>query len=109
MLPLVFVLAVTAIKDAYEDYRRYRSDRELNSRPCLRVAQDNSSVEQTTWADLVVGDLAVVKRDEPLPADMLVIASSGENGVCYISSMNLDGESNLKLRRAVLPDQQRHK
>ena len=32
MLPLVFVLSVTAIKDAFEDLRRFRSDREVNKR-----------------------------------------------------------------------------
>jgi hypothetical protein len=32
MLPLVFVLSVTAVKDAWEDYRRARSDREINNR-----------------------------------------------------------------------------
>lgn len=32
MVPLVFVLSVTAIKDAFEDLRRFRSDREVNNR-----------------------------------------------------------------------------
>ena len=32
-IPLAFVLLVTAIKDVFEDYRRYRSDKELNSLP----------------------------------------------------------------------------
>lgn len=32
MLPLLFVLAVTAIKDAYEDRRRARQDKETNAR-----------------------------------------------------------------------------
>ena len=33
-IPVIFVLAVTAIKDSFEDYRRYRSDREVNGRLC---------------------------------------------------------------------------
>ena len=33
-IPVIFVLAVTAIKDIFEDYRRYRSDREVNGRLC---------------------------------------------------------------------------
>ena len=33
-IPVIFVLAVTAIKDIFEDYRRYRSDREVNERLC---------------------------------------------------------------------------
>jgi phospholipid-translocating ATPase len=34
MLPLLFVLSVTAIKDIFEDRRRYLSDRELNNSQC---------------------------------------------------------------------------
>ena len=33
-VPLLFVLTVTAVKDLFEDYRRYRSDREVNSKLC---------------------------------------------------------------------------
>lgn len=33
-VPLTFILVVTAIKDLFEDYRRYRSDREVNRRHC---------------------------------------------------------------------------
>lgn len=34
-LPLLFVLAVTVVKDIFEDYRRFKSDREENNRRCL--------------------------------------------------------------------------
>ena len=34
MIPLLFVLSVTAIKDLFEDSRRHKSDREINSRMC---------------------------------------------------------------------------
>ena len=33
-VPLVFVLTVIAIKDIFEDYSRFRSDREVNSKLC---------------------------------------------------------------------------
>ena len=33
-IPLLFVLSATAIKDIFEDYRRYRSDREVNNKLC---------------------------------------------------------------------------
>ena len=32
-IPVLFVLLVTAVKDIFEDYRRYRSDKEVNSKP----------------------------------------------------------------------------
>ena len=33
-IPILFVLLVTAVKDIFEDYRRYRSDREVNAKLC---------------------------------------------------------------------------
>ena len=30
-LPLIVVLAITAIKDAYEDFKRHQSDRSINN------------------------------------------------------------------------------
>lgn len=35
IIPICVILALTAIKDAWEDFRRYQSDRQLNSMPCL--------------------------------------------------------------------------
>lgn len=34
MIPVLFVLSVTAVKDGYEDYRRYKSDKKVNHLPC---------------------------------------------------------------------------
>ena len=33
-LPITFVLSVTAIKDAFEDFRRYKSDEKINKAIC---------------------------------------------------------------------------
>ena len=33
-----------------------------------------------------------------IPADILVLKSSDEHGLCYIDTQNLDGEANLKQR-----------
>ena len=35
LIPVIGVLAVTGIKDAYEDYRRYRQDKKVNTTKCL--------------------------------------------------------------------------
>jgi magnesium-transporting ATPase (P-type) len=33
------------------------------------------------------------------PADMVLLSSAHPEGVCYIETMNLDGETNLKLKK----------
>jgi P-type E1-E2 ATPase len=43
-----------------------------------------------------VGDFIRVEKDEEIPADLLCISSLKD--VVFISTMNLDGETNLKER-----------
>lgn len=48
--------------------------------------------------DIRQGHFIVVKNREMVPADMLLVASSAENGSSYIETSSIDGETNLKLR-----------
>lgn len=48
------------------------------------------------WQDVKIGDLVKVKKDESFPCDILVTRCSSDNGICFIDTMNLDGETNLK-------------
>ena len=36
--------------------------------------------------------------NEMIPADILILRSSDDHGLCYIDTQNLDGEANLKQR-----------
>lgn len=35
LIPICVMLCLTALKDAWEDFRRYQSDRKLNNMPCF--------------------------------------------------------------------------
>lgn len=35
LIPICIIMAITAVKDAWEDFRRYKSDKEINSMGCL--------------------------------------------------------------------------
>jgi magnesium-transporting ATPase (P-type) len=48
--------------------------------------------------DIRAGDIVLVKNREMIPADIVLLASSGENGASYIETSPIDGETNLKLR-----------
>ena len=56
---------------------------------------------ETRWKKLRVGDIIKVHKDEYFPADILLLSSSYGDGVCYVETMNLDGETNLKLKHAL--------
>jgi phospholipid-translocating ATPase len=57
--------------------------------------------ERTLWKKLEVGDVVLLRDNEQVPADIVVLSSSDPDGVCYLETKNLDGETNLKPRRAV--------
>lgn len=48
-----------------------------------------------------VGDFILLRADDSIPADIAIIATSEPDCVCYIETKNLDGETNLKIRRGV--------
>eukprot|EP01137_Pigoraptor_chileana_P004563 Opistho-2@2687 len=98
-LPLVVVLTATAVKDAWEDYKRGKNDTMENARKCF-VVTVTSEVAERTWADVAVGDIVRLVADDPVPADMLILATSDEDGECYIDTASLDGQTNLKVREA---------
>ncbi|KAI3772430.1 hypothetical protein L6452_03616 [Arctium lappa] len=42
-----------------------------------------------------------VEKDRFFPADLLLLLSSYEDVVCYVETMNLDAETNLKLKQSL--------
>ncbi|KAK7062688.1 phospholipid transporting ATPase [Paramarasmius palmivorus] len=57
--------------------------------------------ERTLWKKLEVGDVVLLRDNEQVPADIVVLATSDPDGMCYLETKNLDGETNLKPRKAV--------
>lgn len=95
---LVFVLLVAAVKAIWEDSKRHQEDQRMNKSIAHRLKEDGS-VEDIQWTDVQVGDALVVRDDENFPADLLCLWSSLDDNVCFIRTTNLDGETNLKIRK----------
>uniref|UniRef100_A0A8C2ZV29 Phospholipid-transporting ATPase n=1 Tax=Cyclopterus lumpus TaxID=8103 RepID=A0A8C2ZV29_CYCLU len=76
LVPLLFILVVAAVKEFIEDL-----------------------VSQTS--DLAVGEVVRAANGDHLPADLVILSSSEPQGMCYIETSNLDGETNLKIRQGL--------
>ncbi|KAG5762832.1 hypothetical protein H9Q72_009077 [Fusarium xylarioides] len=135
ILPLLFFVLLTTVKEGYDDYRRYRLDRienagfatvlgredkytgklrlvnkwtKLNPFLTHSTAEPHPLPEEefnglrwvpVRWSEIKVGDIIRLCRDEPIPADLVLLHSDGENKLAYIETMALDGETNLKSKQ----------
>ena len=100
LLPLSFVVCLNGLKDIYEDYKRKKSDKNENNSECFIFNASSNEFEQKKWRDIKLGDIIKVRNNQLFPADLLLLSASDENGICYVETKNLDGETNLKFRQA---------
>ncbi|CAI7618215.1 unnamed protein product [Penicillium glandicola] len=116
IVPLLIFVGISMGKEGFDDWRRYRLDKEENNRDAwvLRPGhgkfQDGASVisnaqdwERIKCEEIRVGDVIKLERDQPIPADIALLHATGPNGVAYIETMALDGETNLKNKQPCLP------
>eukprot|EP00475_Leptophrys_vorax_P016794 TRINITY_DN2330_c0_g1_i1.p1 TRINITY_DN2330_c0_g1~~TRINITY_DN2330_c0_g1_i1.p1 ORF type:complete len:1197 (-),score=323.51 TRINITY_DN2330_c0_g1_i1:49-3603(-) len=98
-LPLAFILAITAIKEAYEDIIRHREDSKQNNKICYKVGNDGK-IEPIRSRNIQVGDVLRVHKGEFFPCDVILLASSNHDNSCYVNTAELDGETAPKAKRS---------
>ena len=86
----VIILVFTMVKEAIEDYSRYKQDKEMNQRKSLEVTNKGENI--VMWENIRMGQTIKINKNEEIPADVLLIKSCKSNGIVYVDTMNIDGE-----------------
>lgn len=99
--PLILVTLVSMGRELWDDLARARQDRAANSRDFLVMDSLSSRRPRAVRsADIRVGQLVRVAVDEEVPCDLVLVALAPGQNVCYVQTTNLDGEADLKERKA---------
>ncbi|CAI2167189.1 19988_t:CDS:2 [Funneliformis geosporum] len=122
--PLISIITMTAFKDAFEDWKRHSQDNSLNKSKTIRLdnwnnvnvptgqntrkiflseglEESDAKWVESRWQDVKVGDFIKLKNNDSVPADMIILSTSEPDGLCYVETKELDGETNLKIRHGV--------
>jgi len=94
--PLIIIFAVSATKEAWDDYNRYISDKQANEKEVWVVK--NGARKHIQAQDICVGNIVWVRENEEVPCDLVLLGTSEPQGLCHIETAALDGESDLKTR-----------
>ncbi|CAN6275550.1 unnamed protein product [Urochloa humidicola] len=94
--PLIIIFIVSASKEAWDDYNRYLSDKKANERKAWLVK--DGIRRQIKAQEIHVGDIVWLHENDEIPCDLVLIGTSDPQGICYVETSALDGETDLKTR-----------
>ena len=95
LLPLLIVIIISAVKDALEDYGRWKGDWQKNNEQYKTY--HSGHFHKAHSKDLLVGDILMIEDGQRVPADCILLVSGvGGGSIVYVDTKNLDGETNLK-------------
>lgn len=120
IIPLLIFVCISMTKEGYDDLRRAKLDKRENNQetsvlhayqPVAQGIPGQRTQDSVPphgvmhwatlkWNEVKVGDIIRLERNDPVPADIVLLHSDGPNGVAFIETMALDGETNLKSKQA---------
>ena len=86
IIPFIFVIFVGILVEAFEEFKKWSNDKQFNNSLSIKINITTHKEESVKWSELIVGNIIKIKKNEAIPADVLIIKTS---------SLNIIGHNNL--------------
>ena len=93
-------MIISCLKEIYDDIQRRIKDNEINGVRYGKLLY-NGGIEAIEAAEIKVGDIIKVNEGQRIPADMVLLYTTEKNGILFIKTDQLDGETDWKMRKSV--------
>ncbi len=88
------------IMDLSKDRKQVVVDTKVNNQKTEVLI--NNRTKTRTWTNIYPGEVIHIKEGQKVPADCLLIYSTNtDKKVCYVDTINLDGQTNLRQKSMV--------
>ena len=105
LIPLLFIIFVDATFQLLEDASRHRADKRENASVAYRYDPASRQFVSCKWFEISVGDYIRIDTRAMVPADVIILGVAEKTeppqGICYVETKSLDGETNLKVKTAL--------
>lgn len=102
VIPVIFILATSLLKDLIEFIIRIRNDRVINKAEYIEHIAGGKLNDTVEAQNINPGDIFKVTAGQTAPCDVLILAS--EKNAVYFSQSSLTGEQNLVQKKPVYTD-----
>ncbi|CAG8455671.1 8932_t:CDS:2 [Paraglomus occultum] len=89
-------------RDVQDQSKVEERQESIDEEPSNKVNGD-PEWKKTYWRNVRVGDFIFLRNGDAVPADAIILSTSESEGGCFVETKDLDGETNLKPRKAI-PD-----
>jgi phospholipid-translocating ATPase len=77
--PLIFVISISMLREAYDDIKRMYRDRKLNSE-IYTIIYENGQKKRILSSEIQVSDIIIIEKNQRVPADVVLLQTSDKSG-----------------------------
>ena len=87
----LIVLIIEILFSCFQYIKIYLNDMKINNQKARVYDNEKKKFIEKPWKKIQVGNIICVKKDEVVPADMIILESLDHNHQCYLDYSSLNG------------------